>query len=117
MRRTSMDTPVISFHELQSDTEKHLRQCCDTGQTLVVELPDRREVSIEPVQPDDDLVDELIATNPAFRAMLEKSAASLTKPFVFQRSSGARDVPPPGESPLDPYFKDIDPIAFALNKV
>jgi hypothetical protein len=24
---------------------------------------------------------------------------------------------PPGEHPLDPYIKDIDPVAFALNKV
>jgi hypothetical protein len=26
-------------------------------------------------------------------------------------------IPPPGESPLDPYMKEIDSIAFALNKV
>jgi hypothetical protein len=24
---------------------------------------------------------------------------------------------PPGENPLDPYVKEIDPVAFALNKV
>ena len=27
------------------------------------------------------------------------------------------DVTPPGEGPLDPYKKDIDPVAFALERV
>jgi hypothetical protein len=29
----------------------------------------------------------------------------------------AGNVAPPGESPLDPYSKDIDPVAFALERV
>ncbi len=77
-----MDTTVIPLRELQSDAEKHLRQCCDTGQTLIVEMPDHRLLSIQPVGEDDDLVDQLIAQNPAFRAMLARSAASPKKPFV-----------------------------------
>ena len=77
-----MDTTVIPLHELQNDAEKHLRQCCDTGQTLIVEMPDHRLLSIQPLEEDDDLVDRLIEENPAFRAMLARSAASPRKPFV-----------------------------------
>jgi hypothetical protein len=76
-----MNTTVIPLHELQRDAEKHLRQCCDTGQRLVVELPDHRLLSIQPLDEDDDLVNQLIEKNPAFRAMLARSAASPRKPF------------------------------------
>lgn len=77
-----METTVIQLHELQCDAVKHLRQCCDTGQTLIVEMPDHRLLSIQPLEDDDDLVDRLIEQNPAFRAMLVRSAASPRKPFV-----------------------------------
>ena len=77
-----MDTTVIPLHELESDAAKHLRQCCDTGQTLIVEMPDHRLVSIQPLDEDDDLVNQLIENNPAFQAMLARSAASPRKPFA-----------------------------------
>jgi hypothetical protein len=47
-------------------------------------MPDQRLLTIQPLdaQDDDTLVDELIASNPKFRAMVAKSKASPRKPFV-----------------------------------
>jgi hypothetical protein len=76
-----MDTKVIPLRELQADAEGCLRRCCDSGESFVVELPDRRFVAIQPLDEDDDLVNDLIANNPAFRALLAKSTASPRMPF------------------------------------
>jgi hypothetical protein len=76
-----MDTRVIPLRELQTDTEGYLRRCLESGQSLVVQLPDSGLVAIQPLESDDDLVNELIEHNPAFRALLAKSAASPRKPF------------------------------------
>jgi hypothetical protein len=50
---------------------------------VVVELPDHRLVAIQPLDPtgDDDLINELIESDPSFRALLAKSKASPRKPF------------------------------------
>jgi hypothetical protein len=68
-----------------------LTRCYDSGQSLVVELPNRGLISIQPVEPDDDLVNDLIEHNPAFRALLEKSLASPRVPFPFESSEGHQD--------------------------
>jgi hypothetical protein len=81
-----MDTKVIPLSDLQADTEGILSRCCDSGQSLVVELPNHGLVSIRPVESDDDLANDLIENNPAFRALLEKSLASGRKPFPFAAS-------------------------------
>jgi hypothetical protein len=78
-----MDTRVIPLSDLQADPEGILSRCYDTRQSLVVELPNHGLVSIQPVEPDDDLVDDLIERNPKFRALLEKSLASGREPFPF----------------------------------
>jgi hypothetical protein len=44
-------------------------------------MPDSGLVAIHPVEDEDDLVNELIERDPAFRALLAKSAASPRKPF------------------------------------
>jgi hypothetical protein len=48
-----------------------------------VELPDRRLIAIQSLDAteDDDLVDQLLASNAAFREMVAKSKASPRKPF------------------------------------
>jgi len=48
-----------------------------------VELPDQRLVAIQSLDAaeDDDLINELLATDPAFRAMVAKSKAGPRKPF------------------------------------
>jgi hypothetical protein len=50
---------------------------------VVVELPDHRLVSIQGLEPDDDadLVDRLLESNPAFRALVEKAKLSARRPF------------------------------------
>jgi hypothetical protein len=61
-----------------------LNECADSGQALVIELPDRRLLvaiqSLEPAE-DDSLADQLLAANPAFQALVAKSKASPRKPF------------------------------------
>jgi hypothetical protein len=78
-----MDTKVIPLSDLQADTEGILSRCYDSGQSFVVELPNHGLVSIQPVESDDDLANDLIEHNPAFRALLEKSLASGREPFPF----------------------------------
>ena len=80
-----MDIEVISLSQLQTDTPSLLAKCCDSGQPVVVELPDHRFVAIHPLDADDEddgLVSNLIDNNPDFRALIEKSGASPRKPFV-----------------------------------
>lgn len=55
----------------------------ESGQTVVVEMPDQRlfeSQSLDP-QEDDSLIDELLATNPKFQALAAKSKARPRKPF------------------------------------
>ena len=78
-----MDTKVIPLSDLQADPEGVLRRCYDAGQILVVELPDRGLISIRPLDEDDDLVNQLIENNPAFRELLARSIASPRESFPF----------------------------------
>jgi hypothetical protein len=83
-----MGIEVIPLIQLQTDTPGLLTKCCDSGQPVVVELPDHRMVAIEPLDANDEndsLVSDLIETNADFRALLEKSAASPRKPFAIGR--------------------------------
>jgi hypothetical protein len=62
-----------------------MNQCADSGQMLVIELPDHRLIAVQPLDPadeNDDLVNELLETNPAFQALVAKSKASKRKPFL-----------------------------------
>ena len=80
-----MNIEVISLSELQTDTPGLLAKCCDSGQAVVVELPDHRLVAIQPLDSDDEddsLVSNLIETNAAFRALLERSKTGARKPFA-----------------------------------
>ncbi len=78
-----MDTKVIQLSELQADPEGVLSRCYDSGQSLVIELPNRGLISIQPVEADDTLVDDLIAHNPAFRDLLAKSLTSPREEYSF----------------------------------
>ena len=78
-----MDTKVIPLSDLQADPEGVLRRCYDSGEALVVELPERGLVAIRPIEADDDLVNQLIEHNPAFRELLARSVASPREPFPF----------------------------------
>ena len=81
-----MDARVIPPSDLQADPEGVLGRCFDSGEPLIAELPDRGLLSIRPVDPDDDLVNDLIENNPSFRALLAKSIASPREPSPFAGS-------------------------------
>jgi hypothetical protein len=51
---------------------------------VVIEMPDRGLLAIQPLEPGDDdtLMDELLASNPAFQALVAKSKTSPRKPFA-----------------------------------
>ncbi len=78
-----MSIKMIPLSRLEADPRGTLSECLDSGEALVVELPDHRLVAIQGLEPneDDDLVDRLLESNPAFRALVEKSKASPRKPF------------------------------------
>jgi hypothetical protein len=66
------------------DLRKTLNECAQSGETVVVEMPDQRLLAIQALDPqeDDALMDELLASNPKFQALVTKSKASARKPFV-----------------------------------
>jgi hypothetical protein len=78
-----MAIKTIPLSQLETDLRKTLNECADTGDTVVVELPDHRLLAIQSLDPteDDSLVDELLATNPEFQALVAQSKASPRKPF------------------------------------
>lgn len=87
-----MSIKTIPLSHLEANLRKALNDCADSGSTVVVELPDQRLVAIHPLDPtgDDELINELIESNPSFRALLAKSKASPRKPFApSQDQTGA----------------------------
>jgi hypothetical protein len=78
-----MGIKMIPLSRLEADPRGTLNECLDSGESLVIELPDHRLVSIQALEPagDDSLMDELLASNSSFRAMVEKSKASPRRPF------------------------------------
>jgi hypothetical protein len=90
-----MATEAIPLSRLAANLGATLSECADSGRAVVVELPDHRLVAIRPFDPDvdDDLTDDLLASNPAFRTLVEKSAASERRPFL-----PARDAEPRADS-------------------
>jgi hypothetical protein len=69
---------------LETDLKNTLNECAESGETLVVEMPDQRLLAIQPLEPqeDDGLIDELLASNPRFQALVAKSKAGPRKPFA-----------------------------------
>jgi hypothetical protein len=67
---------------LETDLKKTLNECAESGETVVVEMPDQRLLAIQTLEPqeDDTLMDELPASNPKFQALVKK--ASPRKPFA-----------------------------------
>jgi len=78
-----MAIKTIPLSRLEADLKKTLNECAESGQMVVIELPDQRLLTIQPLDPqeDDDLMDELLVTNPKFQALVAKSKASPRKPF------------------------------------
>jgi len=79
-----MDIKTIPLSHLEADPRGTLSECADLGQAFVVELPDHRFVAIHSLEPseDDGLVDELLESNEAFRALVARSKTGPRKPFT-----------------------------------
>ena len=77
-----MAIETIPLSRLEAELRQTLDRCADSGETVIVELPGHRLITIQPMDAQDDsLVDDLLATNPTFRALVAKSKASPRKPF------------------------------------
>lgn len=79
-----MAIKTIPLSRLETNLKKTLNECAESGETVVVEMPDQRLLTIQPLEPheDDALMDELLASNPKFQALVAKSKASPRKPFA-----------------------------------
>jgi len=79
-----MAIKTIPLSRLETDLKKTLTECAESGETVVVEMPDQRLLAIQSLDPQDDdsLMDELLASNPKFQALVAKSKASPRKPFA-----------------------------------
>jgi hypothetical protein len=79
-----MAIKTIPLSRLERELEKTLNECAESGETVVVEMPDQRLLAIQSLDPreDDSVIDELLASNPEFQALVAKSKASPRKPFV-----------------------------------
>jgi hypothetical protein len=73
----------IPLSRLETQLQTTLRECADSGDTLVVELPGERLLAINPLDAteDDVLIDELLETDPKFQALVAKSRISPRKKF------------------------------------
>ena len=82
-----MAIKTIPLSRLETDLKQTLTECVESGQTVVVEMPDQSLLAIQPLDPqeDDTLMDELLASNPKFQALVKKSKASPRKPFGGMR--------------------------------
>jgi hypothetical protein len=79
-----MAIKTIPLSRLEANLKATLDKCADSGQALVVEMPDHRLIAIQALDTteDDSLVDDLLESNAAFRALVAKSKASPRKSFT-----------------------------------
>jgi hypothetical protein len=78
-----MPIKTIPLSRLEAELKKTLTECAESGETVVVEMPDQRLLAIQPLEPqeDDALIEELLASDPKFQALVTKSKASPRKPL------------------------------------
>lgn len=89
-----MAIKTIPLSSLEAALRKTLDDCVESGETVVVELPDHRLLAIQPLEPheDDSLIDELLQGNPKFQALVAKSKASPRKSFALDEHERANDT-------------------------
>ena len=82
-----MAIKTIPLSKLEADPRGTLNECADSGEAMVVQLPDQRLVALQPLDSseDDALTSELLQSDPAFQALVAKSKASPRKPFSTRR--------------------------------
>jgi hypothetical protein len=78
-----MANKSIALRRLETDLTQTLNECAESGQTVVVEMPDQRLLAIQSLesQDDDSLIDELLTTNPKFQELVSKSKRGARKAF------------------------------------
>jgi hypothetical protein len=79
-----MAIKTIPLSRLETDLKKTLNECVESGQTVVVEMPDQRLLAIQPLDPreDDTLMDEMLASDAKFQELVAKSKRSPRKSFL-----------------------------------
>jgi hypothetical protein len=79
-----MGIKTIPLSRLEENLRETLSECADSGEAIVVELPDQRLIAIQALEPaeDDSLVDDLLQSDPAFQALVARSKAGSRKPFL-----------------------------------
>ncbi len=80
-----MAIKTIPLSQLTTDLQQTLNDCVQSRETVVIEMPGQQFLTIQPLDPrtDDTLMDELVASNPKFQALVAKSKASPRKPFAM----------------------------------
>ncbi len=83
-----MGIKTIPLSRLEKDPRRTVNECADSGEALLIELPDHRLLALQPLDAGDDdgLVDELLASNAAFRELVSKSKAGTRKLFASGES-------------------------------
>ena len=82
-----MTTKVISLDEFEQGLRGVLESCSLPGQSIVIELPNQRRVSIQNWDEDDDLIDRLLEDNAEFQDLAQKSFAGPRRPFPLTKDS------------------------------
>jgi hypothetical protein len=79
-----MSIKTVPLSRLEANLRAMLSECADSGQPLVVEMPDHRLIAIHALEADEEdaLIDDLLQSNPAFQALVARSMASPRKPFA-----------------------------------
>ncbi|MBW3543433.1 MAG: hypothetical protein KY476_24535 [Planctomycetes bacterium] len=74
---------TIPLSRLETDLKKTLTECAESGETVVVQMPDERLLAIQSLDPreEDSLMDELLVSNPEFQELVARSKRSPRKPF------------------------------------
>jgi hypothetical protein len=72
-----MDIKTVPLSRLETNLQATLVECANSGQIVVVTLPDKRLVTIQALDPaeDDSLVDDLLQSNPAFNRGYDRPMA------------------------------------------
>lgn len=84
-----MTTKVLTLDELRQGLDGILESCSEPGQTVVVELPNQRRVTIQNWDADDDLIDRLLESNADFCEMAAPSLEDVRS--VFSSIKGSMD--------------------------
>lgn len=90
-----MAIKTMPLSRLEANLRETLNECADSGQAVVVELPDQRLIAIQALETagDDPLIDDLLQSNPAFQSLVAGSKAGPRKPFAPQAGQTGQSLP------------------------